>query len=67
MTTTTFRIDNISCHHCVRTIQNELSELPGVKEVQGIPSDKQVTVTYEPPTDEQKIRELLAEINYPAA
>ncbi len=30
MTTVTYSIPNISCGHCVHTIQSELSELSGV-------------------------------------
>ncbi|MBN2677235.1 MAG: heavy-metal-associated domain-containing protein, partial [Anaerolineaceae bacterium] len=33
MSTITFQIPNISCGHCIHTIQNELSDLEGVKKV----------------------------------
>lgn len=67
MTTVTYSVPNISCHHCVHTIVNELSELTGVKSVEGDVAAKQIKVNYEAPADEGKIEELLAEINYPAA
>jgi copper chaperone len=67
MTTVTYQIPNISCHHCVHTIANELSELPGVKTVDGDVTSKQVKVSFESPATEEKIESLLAEIDYPAA
>lgn len=36
----TFSIPNISCGHCVMSIKNELSELEGVKTVEGDPEKK---------------------------
>jgi copper chaperone len=66
MTTITYSVPNISCHHCVHTITTELSELPGVKNVAADLSTKSVKVSYEPPATPQKIEELLAEIDYPA-
>ena len=62
----TFKIQNISCGHCVMTIKNELSEVEGVKSVDGDPDAKNITVEWESPASEEKIRETLKEINYPA-
>ncbi len=67
MTTVTYKVPNISCQHCVHTIVNELTELPGVKTVEGDQNTKMVKVNYEAPATEVKIEELLAEINYPVA
>jgi copper chaperone CopZ len=53
------------CHHCVHTIEMEVSELEGVQSVQADLNSKQVVVTYEPPANPEKIETLLAEINYP--
>ena len=36
----TFSIPNISCGHCVKTIQRELLEIPGVTGVEGDPGLK---------------------------
>ena len=66
MESTTLTIPNISCGHCVNSIKNELSELDGVKTVEGSPDDKQVSVEWEPPATLEKIKETLKEINYPA-
>jgi copper chaperone len=63
----TFTVQNITCGHCVMTIKNELSEIDGVKNVDGDPAAKSVIVEWDSPANEEKIREILKEINYPAA
>lgn len=65
MTAITFTIPNISCNHCVNTIKNELSELPGVKSVVVDLPTKKVVVTFESPATTEQIEESLVEINYP--
>ncbi|MFZ0240214.1 MAG: heavy-metal-associated domain-containing protein [Desulfobacterales bacterium] len=67
MSKQTFSIPNISCGHCVMNIKNELSELEGVQKVEGDPGAKTVTVAWEAPVTEEKIKATLKEINYPAA
>ncbi len=67
MTTVTYSIPNITCHHCVHTIKMEVSELAGVQSVDGDPKSKQVTIVFDAPASEDQIKDLLAEINYPAA
>ena len=63
----TFAIPNISCGHCVMNIKNELSELAGVKAVEGDPNKKTITVEWDVPVTEEKIKDTLQEINYPVA
>lgn len=67
MTAVTYSIPNISCGHCVHTIQSELSELAGVKSVVADAQTRKATITFEPPANEEMIKELLSSINYPAA
>ena len=67
MHSTTFSIPNISCGHCVASIKNELSDIDGVKSVDGNPEDKQITVEWDSPATLDKIKETLTEINYPVA
>jgi len=62
----TLTIPNISCGHCVMSIKNELSEIQGVKKVEGNPEKKQITVEFDPPATLNSIRNTLKEINYPA-
>ena len=61
-----FSIPNISCGHCVMSIKNELGELDGVKTVTGDPETKSIEVEWEAPATEDRIKETLNEINYPA-
>ncbi len=62
----TFIIPAISCGHCVMSIKNELSELEGIKKVEGDPQSKNITVEWEPPATLDKILNTLKQINYPA-
>jgi copper chaperone len=66
MKTITYSIPNISCNHCVHTIKMEVGELEGVQAVQADAESRQAIVTFADPATDEKIRELLAEINYPA-
>jgi len=67
MNTVTYSIPNISCGHCVHTIKSELIELPGVRAVEADMALKTATITYDAPADEESIKSLLKEINYPAS
>jgi copper chaperone len=66
MKTVTYNIPNISCGHCVHTIKMEVSELEGVQSVDADADGKQATVVFDEPATDEKIKALLAEINYPA-
>jgi copper chaperone len=66
MSTKTFKVPNISCGHCVMTIEREVGELQGVTSVKAEQDSKIVTVNWnEPPATWDGIRALLEEINYP--
>ena len=65
MTTVTYSIPNISCNHCIHTIQSEVSELAGVKSVKADLDTKQAVITFDTPATEELIKSLLAEIDYP--
>jgi len=67
VTTVTYKIPNISCGHCIHTVQSEVSELAGVKSVVADIEKKEAVIIFEPPASEEKIKSLLAEINYPVA
>ena len=66
MSTVTYNVPNISCGHCVHTIQMEVGDLPGVEAVEASADTKTVKITFGDPTTETEIKSLLAEINYPA-
>jgi copper chaperone len=67
MTSKTFTIPNISCNHCVMTIERELGELAGVTSVTADVETKNVSVEWQPPATWEAIVSLLNEINYPPA
>jgi len=67
MTTVKYSIPNISCGHCVHTIQTELSDIEGVKSVNADQETRTAVITFEPPATEAQIQKLLAEIDYPVA
>lgn len=67
MNTVTYSIPNISCGHCVHTINTELTELEGVHKVEADMAGKKATIMYEAPASEEQIKALLKEINYPVA
>ena len=62
-----YSIPNISCGHCVHTIQTELADLEGVTSVVANSVTKSVEVKFEAPASENAIKELLKEINYPVS
>ena len=67
MASNTFKVPNISCGHCVMTIEREVGELNGVASVKADEASKMVTVEWnEPPASWDSIQDLLEEINYPA-
>ena len=63
----TFTIPNISCGHCVATIQKELNEIDGVTQADGDPQSKSITGEWQPPATVSGIETRLAEIGYPAS
>jgi copper chaperone len=67
MTTVTYSVPNISCGHCVHTIQTELADVAGVQTVKASQDTRKVEIVFEAPASEEKIKALLAEINYPVA
>jgi copper chaperone len=67
MQSKTFEVPNISCGHCVTTVQNEVSELDGVSKVQADQDSRMVTVEWDAPATWKQIKATLTEINYPPA
>ena len=66
MTTVTYTVPAISCGHCTHTIETEVGELQGVQSVKADEASKKVVITFDAPANEEVIKALLAEINYPA-
>lgn len=66
-TKVTYSIPNIHCPHCIHTIQSEVIDLAGVKSVKADQELRIATIEFEPPASEEKIKQLLASIDYPVA
>jgi copper chaperone len=68
METVTLRVPDVSCEHCVKTIDQTLSPLPGVEQVRTDLDTKMVTLTFDPAqTPLASIEEALDEAGYPVA
>lgn len=67
METKTYSIPNISCNHCVKTINTTIQALDGVDYAEADLATKSLTVDFDSPASDELIRETLASVNYPAA
>jgi copper chaperone len=67
MTTITYTVPGIHCMHCTHTIEMELGEMEGISSVKAELDFKNVTIAFDAPASEDKIKALLAEIEYPVA
>ena len=67
VTTVTYSVPGIHCMHCTHTIEMEVGELEGVKSVKAELDSKNVTIAFDAPASEEKIKTLLTEIEYPVA
>ena len=66
MTTVTYSVPAMHCGHCIHTVEMEVSELEGIQTVRADLDTKKVQITFDTPACEEKIKALLAEIEYPA-
>ncbi|MEL6403335.1 MAG: heavy-metal-associated domain-containing protein [Chloroflexota bacterium] len=64
MESKTFKVPNIGCDGCVKSIQIELVDLDGVSSVTGEVDSKMVTVEYGAPANWDIIVATLEEIDY---
>ena len=68
MSSKTVSVPNISCGHCVKTIERELGDMEGVVSVSASQESREVTVEWDDDTTSwAAVVELLDEINYPPA
>ena len=68
MTTNTVSVPNITCGHCVMTIEREVGEVKGVSAVKAEKETRQVTISWDPDaTDWVVIEDTMKEINFPPA
>ncbi|HEX6356155.1 heavy metal-associated domain-containing protein [Actinophytocola sp.] len=64
MTTNTYTVTGMTCGHCVGSVRSEVSQIPGVTDVQVELETGQVTVTSEAPIDVEAIRASIDEAGY---
>ena len=67
MTTKTYTVPNISCGHCVATIERELKDVDGVQSVKASEGTKAVMVEVADDSVLPAVTGMLAEIGYPAS
>ncbi|HEU0026702.1 MAG TPA: copper ion binding protein [Ktedonobacterales bacterium] len=68
MTETTLSVPDVSCEHCVKTINGALGEVAGVSNVNVSIPAKTVTLAYDPSqVNMDKIEEVLDEAGYTVA
>jgi copper chaperone len=67
MSSKVYEVPNISCGHCVATIERELRAVAGVDDVKADLETKRVTVAYDDETVPGRVEAMLEEIGYPAA
>ncbi|MDR1798774.1 MAG: cation transporter [Bifidobacteriaceae bacterium] len=70
MTTTALKVDGMTCQHCVKAVQEELGQLPGVTsvEVALVPEKTStVTVVSAGPLDQAAVAAAVAEAGYELA
>lgn len=67
METITLNAPDISCGHCVATVEQEVGKIDGVESVNANADSKDVNVTYDASqTSLSAITEVLEEAGYPA-
>ncbi len=64
MSTTTYTVTGMTCEHCVRSVSEEIGELPGVQAVDVTLDSGAVTVTSDAPLDTAAVRAAVEEAGY---
>ena len=67
MSTATYTVTGMTCEHCVRSVTEELGELPGVRSVDVTLDTGAVIVTSEAPLDAAAVRGAVEEAGYELA
>ena len=64
MTTTTYTVKGMTCGHCVQSVTEEVSEVPGVTAVDVDLASGWVTVSGDQTVDDGAVRSAVAEAGY---
>ena len=67
MTVKTYTVPDISCGHCVATIERELKSVDGLQSVKANQDTKAVTVEVDSENVLSQVEAMLVEIGYPPA
>ena len=67
MSTETYTVTGMTCGHCVASVTEEVSELPGVSDVQVDLASGRVTVTADAPLGADQVRTAVEEAGYSLA
>ncbi|MBE7324873.1 heavy-metal-associated domain-containing protein [Nocardioides sp. Y6] len=62
--TETFTVTGMTCGHCVASVTEEVSEVPGVTDVDVVLESGQLTVTSTDPVDRPAVVAAVAEAGY---
>jgi copper chaperone len=66
-TTATWTVTGMTCGHCVASVTEEVSEVPGVTDVAVDLDSGRLTVTSDAPVDDAAVRAAVAEAGYEVA
>jgi copper ion binding protein len=64
VSTSTYAVKGMTCAHCVRSVTEEVSEVPGVTAVDVDLASGRLTVSSERPVDDGAVRAAVAEAGY---
>ena len=67
MTTSTYTVVGMTCGHCVASVTEELTEVPGVDAVEVDLASGLVTLTSAAPLDDARVRAAVDEAGYQLA
>jgi copper chaperone len=67
MSTATYTVTGMTCGHCVASVTEEVSQVPGVTTVDVDLESGGLTVTSEAPVDEAAVRAAVEEAGYEVA
>ena len=67
MSTSTYTVTGMTCGHCVASVAEEVTKIPGVTDVQVDLASGAVTITSEQPVGEGSVKEAVEEAGYELA
>ncbi|SNS40638.1 copper ion binding protein [Geodermatophilus saharensis] len=67
MSTASYTVTGMTCQHCVAAVTEEVSDLPGVTDVQVDLASGGLTVTSDAPVDDDDVRAAVEEAGYELA